>query len=100
MSIKNIKEKQLLVNLANQLGGQSEPKVVETTFSELDDLEKYLQEEKTDELVQEKTEIKGTAETNTASEQSSSTKNIEGNERESESIREEKLEELTSLVDS
>ena len=100
MSIKNIKEKQLLVNLANQLGEQPEPKVVETTFSELDDLEKYLQEEKTDELVQEKTEIKGTAETNTASEQSSSTKNIEGNERESESIREEKLEELTSLVDS
>ena len=100
MSIKNIKEKQLLVNLANQLGEQPELKVVETTFSELDDLEKYLQEEKTDELVQEKTEIKGTAETNTASEQSSSTKNIEGNERESESIREEKLEELTSLVDS
>ena len=162
MSIKNIKEKQLLVNLAKQLGEQPdpklieeiesynklqnsirssirenfekdfgfaiekvgkipEPKVVETTFSELDDLvndaiqltekfafptppsiddlEKYLQEEKTDELVQEKTEIEGTAETNTASEQSNSTENNEGNEREGESIREEKLEELTSLVD-
>jgi hypothetical protein len=139
MSIKNIKEKQLLVNLAKQLGEQPDPKLIEeiesynklqnnirssirenfekdfgfaiekvgkfeptivdTTFTELDNLVKYLQEEKTDELVQEKTEIKGTAETNTASEQSSSTENIEGNEREGEIIREEKLEELTSLVD-